>query len=64
MLVFFEEHPTVGNSYQFTNILTGETVTRTVQQRLRSRRKGDVFFEIVMVDNSGEIVTAEYEINS
>lgn len=70
MLIFFENHPVVGNSYQFRNMFTGETVTRTIQQRLKQWRYSDVFrvrqqyFEVVMIDTDGEIVTAEYEINT
>lgn len=69
MLLFFEDHPIVGNRYQFTDILTGETISRTIQQRLKMTRYSDVFryrqhyFEVVMIEDSGRIVTAEYEID-
>lgn len=68
MLVFFEDHPEVGKTYQLTNAVTGETSIRTVQQRLKQSRYSEVFrcrqyyFEAVMVDRDGTIITAEYEI--
>ncbi len=70
MIIFFEQHPTVGSEYHFKNILTGETAVRTVQQRLKRVRRSNVdnsrqkYFEAVMIDNNTrEIVTAEYEID-
>ena len=63
MLIFFNDHPTPGNVYKFTNILTGAIVERTVQQRLKKQRHRQPVYEVVMEEN-GRIITAEYEIDS
>lgn len=62
-IVFFEDHPTVGNSYKFKNILTGETVTRTVTTRVKKRRGREMYFEATMTTDDGRSVVAEYEVD-
>ncbi len=69
MIVFFFGHPGIGWTVNCKNILTGETAVRTVQQRLKRVRRSNIdnsrqrYFEVVMIDNdTGEIVTAEYEV--
>lgn len=68
LLTFFNDHPTVGNSYQFTNLLTGEIVTRTVTKRVKRSRYSDVFnckqayFEATLLDGNGKEFVTEYEL--
>lgn len=68
-MIFFNDHPTPGKAYKFTNILTGDVELRTVTQRVKKSRYSDVFkqrqeyFEVTMDMADGRIITAEYEIN-
>lgn len=64
MIIFFEEHPVVGNRYQFTNILTGEIETRRVIARVKKRRGRELFFEATLKTEDGRSVVAEYEIDN
>lgn len=64
LIIFFLEHPTVGNSYEFKNILTGEIETRRVTARVKKRRGREQYFEATMTTKDGRSVVAEYEVDN
>lgn len=64
MIIFFEEHPIVGNSYQFTNIITDEKEQRTVTARVKKQRGRELYFEATMTTEDGRSIVAEYEVGN